>query len=413
MDKQAFYAEAMPDSRGPLEGIHVLEATNFGAGPICGMVLSDLGAESIKCEQPGPGDPIRQMPPFLQDDHVEGSIWYLTFNRGKRTVTLNFRHPEGQALFKKLAAKADIVVENFTPGTMDKWGLGYQDIRAVKPDIVYVSISGFGQFGPLRDKKGFDPIAQAMGGYMYTTGERDGRPLRAGPAVADNMTGWQAAMGAMAALLNRARTGQGQHVETSLTDALLYTTDIGIMGAANAGYDFRRNGNSTDSGAPFNTFVCKDGGHIFINACYDTHWPRLCELMGREDLKEDARTKDFFARTNNSEFIDSVVSEWATTGDLLDISAQLDAAGVTAGPVNDFKDVIQHPHYREREAVVDVENSRFGSLTHYGVPTKYSRTPARIKGRPPFKGEHNAEIYGGELGLSDDELATLAESGAI
>jgi len=287
MEKQEFYANAKAGSRGPLEGLKVLEATNFGSGPICGMTLVDLGAESIKCELPGAGDPVRQMYPYLEDDRAEGSTWYQTFNRGKQAITLNFREPEGQALFKRLAAQADIVVENFTPGTMDKWNIGYKDIVEVKPDIIYVSISGFGQFGNLSWKKGFDPIAQAMAGMMHCTGAKDGPPTRTGPAIADNMTGWHGAMGAMAAIIHRNKTGEGQHVDTSLTDTILYTTDVGIMGEANCNYQQVRNGNTIDSGAPFNTFICNDGGYIFINAAYDGHWVRLCDIMERPDLKDD------------------------------------------------------------------------------------------------------------------------------
>ena len=413
MEKQEFYKNARADSRGPLEGIKVLEATNFGAGPICGMVLVDLGATSIKCEMPGTGDPVRQMYPYLQDDRVEGSVWYQTFNRGKQAITLDFRKPEGRDLFKRLALEADIVVENFTPGTMAKWGLGYDDIAAIKPDIVYISISGFGQFGPLSTKKGFDPIAQAMAGMMHSTGEKNGPPLRAGPAIADNMVGWHGAMGAMAALLHRNRTGEGQHVEAGLTDVILYTTDVGIMGEANCNYHQVRNGSTIDSGAPFNTFLSKDGHYIFINAAYNAHWVRLCELMNRADLITDPRTSEYSARGDNRDFVNEVVTAWAASQSLDEAMRQLDEKEVTAGPVLDFRQILDLPHYRERDAIVEIEHPKFGRLSHYGVPTKYSRTPAQPKGYSPMKGEHNDLIYRDHLHLSEAQVAELKQKKVI
>jgi crotonobetainyl-CoA:carnitine CoA-transferase CaiB-like acyl-CoA transferase len=292
MDKSAFYADAMPGSRGPLAGIRVLEATNYGAGPICGMVLSDLGAESIKCEQPQVGDPIRSWPPYLTGadgkDFWSG-IWALTFNRGKRAVTLDFRKPEGQDLFRRLAAHADVVIENFTPGTMARWGLGYADLKAVKPDLIYVSVSGFGQWGPLKDKRGLDPIGQAMGGVMAGTGEPGGRPLRVGFAIADNMSGWMGAMGALAALNFRRRTGRGQWVDASLIDAMLTRSDVKLMGVAHAGYEVKPTGNGTDLGAPLDLFRCADGRWLYIHALYDHLWKRLADVMGRPDLKRKTR----------------------------------------------------------------------------------------------------------------------------
>jgi len=209
MEKTEFYRDALPDSRGPLEGLRVLEATNWGSAPICGALLVDLGAESIKIDMPGTGDPVRHVGPFVGDNaKLDASIYHNVFNRGKRNITLDIRKLEGQALFKELAMSADFVIENFTPGTMSKWGLGYDEIREVKPDIIYISVSGFGQFGPLQRNKSFDPIAQAMAGMMVSTGEKGGRPLRTGHAIADNGVGWQGVIGALAALYHREKTGE-------------------------------------------------------------------------------------------------------------------------------------------------------------------------------------------------------------
>jgi len=414
MEKSEFYQDAVAGVRGPLEGVRVLEATNFGAGPICGMVLVDLGAESIKCELPGVGDSTRSWPPLVgAGGDLESSVWNLTYNRGKRGVTLDFRAPEGQKLFLKLAAEVDIVVENFTPGTMAGWGLGYEEIRADRPEIIYVSISGFGQFGPLHKKKGLDPIAQAMGGVMSATGEKGGEPIRVGYAIADNMGGWQGAMGAVAALNYRDVTGRGQHVDASLVDAMLYASDAKIMGTAN-GQNFRveRTGNSIDS-APFNTYLCKDGVHLFIHAVFDPHWRRLCEVMGCPELAEDERTLDWGARTHNFDLVDGIVADWAATLDSEQIMPLLDAAGVTNGPVLGFAEIINNEHFRQRESVVEIDHPQHGPLTTFGVPIKFSTTPSRPAGPSPGLGRDNDAVYRQLLGLGDEELAALAQQGVI
>ena len=416
MDKSQFYADALPGSRGPLTGIHVLEATNYGAGPICGMVLSDLGAESIKCEQPQGGDPIRAWPPYLtgaDGQDLWSGVWGLGFNRGKRSVTLDFRKPDGQALFRRLAAQADVVVENFTPGTMARWGLGYADLRAVKPDLIYVSVSGFGQWGPLRDKRGLDPIGQSMGGVMAGTGEPGGRPLRVGFAIADNMSGWQGALGALAALNFRRHSGRGQWVDASLIDAMLTTSDVKLMGVAHAGFEVRPTGNGTDLGAPLDLFRCADGRWLYVHALYDHLWQRLADVMGRTDLKDDPRTRDWAARAANIPVVNDSVGAWTATRTLNEAMAALDAAGVTCAPVLSFPDILAAAHYRERESVVELEHPRYGPLTHYGYPVKFSRTPAGPRAVAPALGQDNAAVYGDLLGLSDAEQAALREQGVI
>lgn len=414
MDKAEFYKDARLDSRGPLEGLKVLEATNWGSAPICGALLVDLGAESIKIDMPKTGDPVRHVGPFIGDNSkLDASLFHNIFNRGKRNITLDIRHPEGKAIFKELAKDVDIIIENFTPGTMDKWGLGYQDMRGVKPDIIYVSISGFGQFGPLHKNKSFDPIAQAMAGMMVSTGEKGGRPLRTGHAIADNAVGWQGVIGALSALFHRQRTGEGQHVDANLADAMLYTSDMGIMGTANANYKIKRLGNAIETGAPFNTYVCKDGRYIYIHGVLDAHWQALCRIMGREDLITDERTATMQVRPQNIEFVDEVVGNWTATVTIDEASAALEKGGIAAGPVLDFPEIIKLPHYRERDSVVEIEHPHHGTLTTYGVGTKYSRTPASIKGPAPGLGQHNQEVYKDLLGYSDDKLAELSKSGVI
>jgi crotonobetainyl-CoA:carnitine CoA-transferase CaiB-like acyl-CoA transferase len=414
MLKEEFYAEARAGTHGPLTGIRVLEATNYASGPVCGMILSDLGAQSIKCELPGTGDPNRQVGPFIKNLRDGGSsVIYNSMNRGKRCVTLDFRKPEGQDLFRRLAARADIVIENFSPGTMDAWELGYRHIRAVKPDIVYVSISGFGQFGPLHHKKGFDPVGQAMGGLMSVTGEPDGRPLRAGFVIADDMAGWQAAIGALAALHHRTTTGEGQQVDACLTDSQLYASSYGIMAAAEAGHVWQRSGNSLGSGAPMNTYQCKDGHWLSVFAPFQKHFEALCRLMGRDELIGDPRSATWDARGEHAVWLDEIVGTWTATLTAEEAETALAAADIVAARVLDFGEIVRFPHYHARDMIVKAEHPTHGPLTHYGVGTKYSRTPGGVRRAAPLLGEHNAEVYCDELGLSADELAALRDKGIV
>jgi crotonobetainyl-CoA:carnitine CoA-transferase CaiB-like acyl-CoA transferase len=414
MDRSEFYAEAEAGSTGPLQGVRILEATNYGPGPMCGMVLCDYGAESIKIDMPGSGDPIRQIAPFVPgDDPLENSCWHLTLNRAKKGITLDIRTEAGQALFRELAAKVDIVIESFTPGTMAKWHIGYEDLIKVKPDLIYVAISAFGQFGPLHTKKGFDPHAQAMGGMMSVTGERDGRPLRCGFAIVDNMCAWQGAMAAMAALHYRKQTGCGQFIDASLADVTLYASDVNLMGAPNERYIAKRMGNATLGGVPINSYLCRDKRFIFINAAIDPHWVRLCKLMGREDMIEDPRFSTMGARSKHLDLVDAAIGQWAASVPLADALRLLDAEGVTAGPIMDFDEIINFPHYLERESIAEVEHPRYGTLKMNGVAPKFSLTPAHIRGPAPRIGEHNTTVYAAELGLSAERIQALQKQRVI
>ncbi|MGK2941029.1 MAG: CaiB/BaiF CoA transferase family protein [Immundisolibacter sp.] len=413
MEHKDFYRDARPDGAGPLAGLRVLEATNYGAGPFCGMVLADFGAESIKVEAPA-GDPIRVLSPFVGGQAgTEHSVWYLSINRNKKGITLDLRQPRGQALFRRLAARADIVVENYTPGAMASWGLGYADLAALKPDLIYVSVSGFGQFGPLSQRKGFDPVAQAMSGLMSVTGEPDGRPLRAGFAFADDLSGWLGAMGAMAALLHRNATGEGQHVDSSLVDSLIYASDMGVMAAANAGHIWQRQGAGAEGAAPLNSYRTEDGRHVFIHGVFDKAWAALCAAMERGDLITDPRTATVGARGEHKTLVDEVVASYAASHSVEEIVERAERSGFVASPILDFAQVGQEPHFRQRASVAEVDHPVHGALTLQGVSPKFSRTPAGVRHAAPTLGQHNAEIYGSLLGLDSATLQTLHADGII
>ena len=412
--REQFYAGARSDRSGPLDGVRVLEATSYGAGPFCGTVLADFGAESIKIEPPGRGDPVRQLGPFVGGQPgADAGSWYLSINRNKRGITLDLRQAEGREVFRELLAQVDILVENFTPGVMARWGLDYASLAADYPRLIYVSVSGFGQFGPWHHRKGFDPVAQAMGGLMSVTGERGGPPLRAGFAIADDLSGWLGAMGAMAALHHRERCGEGQHIDSSLVDAVLYASDMGIMGAANAGEVWQRTGASVDSAGPLNSYPCADGRYVFLHAVFDSAWRGLCEAMQRPDLVDDALTRDFAARAAHLPFVDEVVGEWTATQSVEAVVEQAEQLGFVAGPILDFGEICEQPHYRERGSVTSVEHPEHGELTLYGVSPKFSRTPAQVRSAAPRLGADNDAVYRGLLGYSDDHLAALRTRGVI
>ena len=412
MTKEEFFQEADTATDGPLDGIMVLEACTTYAGPVAAAELADMGAEVIKCELPGSGDVSRAFAPHVPGaPELDRSAPFLSINRNKKSITLNFHHPQGQALFLQLAQRADIVVQNFRPGTMDKWHIGYADIREVKSDIVYVSISCLGQWGPLSHKVGYDVDAQAMGGLMSITGQADGPPLKTGNATADFLTGVKAAQAGLAALVRRLRTGQGQHVEIAMVDAILSVTEGGIMQAATCGEVWKRDGNRHPAVAPVNTFACADG-YIILALAHDKQWQRLSVLIGREDLRDDPRAATVAARKKHEPLIESAISAWTQAQTVREAVAQLNAESISASPIYDFNDIIQEGHFRVRDMVCEVEHPTSGHLTHYGSAPKFARTPGGIRTPAPLLGQHNAEVYG-SFGYSAEILEEWQKAGVI
>jgi len=335
----------------------------------------------------------RWMDPFLDDSRdPNAACWHMSVNRGKRAVTLDIRTPDGQGIFRDLARDADVLVENFTPGAMDALGLGYAAIRQVNPAIVYVSVSGFGQWGPLRAMRGVDTVAQAMSGMMAMNGVVGGDPLISTANLVDHLTGWQGAIGAMAALLNRHKTGEGQYIDVALADTAIYASDQRIMAAHNADKQWPRMGNSIDMGAPMNCYRCKDGDYVYLFAILDTLWPRVCTVIGREDLIDDPRCKGMRNRAQNRHFVDQVTADWIAGHDRDEVVRRLQAAGVSIGPVLDHAEVAQYPQFLEHEAVIDMHHPRYGTLRTYGVVPKFSRNPG--PGTRPGAGHGPAQRRG-------------------
>jgi len=403
MDKSAFFADARHDLTGPLAGIRVVEATTTWAGPMAGCVLADFGATVIKVEHPD-GEILRRVPPTYDDSKL--SLFHETVNRNKQNVSLDLRHSEGRRLFLALCAEADIVIENFKPGTLAGWGVGYADVKAVKPDIIYVSISGFGQFGPLSDRPGYDPIAQNYSGWSSLNGAPDDGPTKAPTFLGDDLGGVHGALGAMAALFHRLRTGEGQHVDIALTDALIFQSD-GLLAAGALGIPMRRWANQFAIAAPVNRYACTDG-YIYGGVLLDSHWKQLARIIGREDLAGTVGIE----RIKRREEFDLLVAQWCIRHSTAEVVDLWNTAGLAVTRVNSFAEASREPHLAAREMLQEVTLTDGKTVPIVGPAAKFSRTPVRIRHAAPALGQDNAEILGA-LGVDAAGLEALKRDGVI
>jgi crotonobetainyl-CoA:carnitine CoA-transferase CaiB-like acyl-CoA transferase len=357
---------------------------------------------------------LRHLPPFLEDEEsgTKESIFHLSINRGKKNITLNFKTPEGQEIFKELAKKVDVVIENFKPGTMEKWNLGYEDIRKVKPDIIYTSASGYGQFGPYAHRPGFDTVGQAYGGLMHVTGSPDGPPTRTGNAMSDNITGWLGAYSTVCALYYRDKTGKGQHIDIGQVDVILYTSEIGILGAATGKFHWDRIGSGHPSAVVCDQYLCKDG-YVYVIVNQPSHWQRFCKIIGREDLADDPRTNTPEVRVKNRSFVDGVVGNWVKEKTVDEVVKLLDDAQLVVMPILNFSQIIENEHIRARDMIVEVDHPTLGKLPIYGIGPKLSLTPGKIRSAAPLLGQHNEEIYQGLMGFGKEKMEALKEKAII
>jgi formyl-CoA transferase len=407
VDKADFYRDARTDLTGPLAGVRVLEATTSWAGPMAGCVLADLGADVIKCEIPT-GEMSRHTPV-----KVPGST--LAFlneaaNRNKRSLALDLRLDGGRDAFLQLAATCDIVVENFLPGTLARWGVGYEQCRAVKPDIVYVSISGWGQFGPQSHRAGYDPIAQAASGWMSINGPADGAPCKGPTYVCDDLAGLHGAIGAIAALHHRNATGEGQHVDAALLDAVLFQSN-GFLSLAAMGRPTPRMGSEVTETCPVNTYACGDG-HVFLAIALDSHWAKLCDVIGRPDLAAAPGFATNPQRVANRVAVNAVVSDWCATRPAAEVDRLLGGAGLAIAVVESYEQASRNPHVRERDMLQDtvLADGTVAPLT--GPAVKFSRTPTRVRHASHALGADTVEVLH-EAGLDDAAIDALRAAGAI
>ncbi|MEV6278844.1 CoA transferase [Nocardia sp. NPDC051832] len=397
-------------STGPLADLRVIEMGQLLAGPFCGQLLGDFGAEVIKLESPGSGDPMRQ---WGREQSQGKSLWWPVVARNKKSVTCNLRDPEGQRLARDLIARADIVIENFRPGTMERWGLGYDQLRDINPGLIMTRVTGYGQTGPYAPRAGYGSIGEAMGGIRYTTGDPDSPPARTGISIGDSLAAVFATIGTLAAVHHRTRTGQGQLVDSAIYEAVLAMMESLLPEYAVTGYQRDRTGSVLPNVAPSNVYPTAGGELILIAANQDTVFGRLATLMGRPELATDARYSTHLARGARMAELDDLIAGWTAGAKADDLLERLHAAGVPAGRIYTARDMFDDPHFAAREAIVRIAHPEFGELPMHNVVPKLSATPGSIRHAGPDLGQHNTDVYCGLLGMDADQLAELAESGIL
>lgn len=392
----------------PLEGMVVLDATQIMAGPFCTLLLADMGADVIKVERPDGGDDTRRMgPPFVAGE----SAAFLAMNRNKRSLALDLKREEGRDLFRRLARRADVLVENFRPGTMEKLGLGYEALCEIHPGIIYCSVSGFGRTGPYRLRGGFDLVAQGMSGLISCTGHPGGPPTKVGVPISDLNAGMYAAYGILCAYVHRLRTGRGQLVDTSLLEgAIAYTFwESAIFFAT--GRNPEPMGSAHRLNAPYQVFRTKDGS-LSVGAATQGTWEMLCQAIGRPDLPADPRFRENAARIAHYQELAAILEEIFQQDTTAHWLGRLEEAGVPAGPIFTLAEVYADPHVRAREMVVEVEHPVAGRVQNIGIPVKLSGTPGRIARPAPTLGQHTDEVLAW-LGLEKAAISRLREAGVV
>jgi formyl-CoA transferase len=407
MEKSAFFREAREDLDGPLAGLRVVEATTTWAGPMCGCLLADHGADVVKVEHPQ-GEIARRSPPFLPGTDPPVSFMHATVNRNKRSLALDLRDARGRDVFLDLASRCDVLVENFRPGTMDTWGLGYEAVRARRPDVVYVSISGYGQWGPDHERVGYDPLAQAASGFLSLNGSPDGEPVKSPTFLADDLAGLHAAFATLSALRHRERTGEGQRVDVSLLDAMLFQS-TGYLTLGAMGVELPRLGNEFRIAAPANTYSCRDG-RIMAGVLLDTHWRRLAPAIGRGSAADDPRYATAPERLARRAEVDGWLAAWAAERSVSDAVRELSEAGIPVAPVRSYAEAARDPHVEAREMLQPLRQSDGSLAPVVGPPAKLARTPIRARSAAPELGAHTEEILA-DLGLDADARRLLRESG--
>jgi crotonobetainyl-CoA:carnitine CoA-transferase CaiB-like acyl-CoA transferase len=399
-----------------LAGIRILDLTRVLAGPLATQTLADLGAEVIKVERPGTGDDTRAWgPPFLKDrdgKETRDSTYFLSCNRGKRSVTIDIARAEGQDLIRQMAQHCDVFAENFKAGDLARYGLDFASLRKINPRLVYCSITGYGQSGPYSQRPGYDPIAQAVGGLMSVTGERDGRPQRVGVAVVDVLTATYTAIGILSALRHRDATGQGQHLDMALLDVQLASMINIAQAYLSAGVVAGRNGNEHPSVVPSQSFVCADG-MIMLAAGNDGQFARLCQALEREDLARDPRFATNEARVGNREELTELLDALFAQRPMSDWSERLARAGVPCGPVNDISQAFEDPQVIHRGLRVQLEHPLAGLMDTVANPVRLSASAASYTLPPPLLGEHTDEVLQRLLGMTVSEIEALRRARVV
>lgn len=400
----------MTENRLPLESLRVIELGTLLAGPFSGRLLADFGAEVIKVEPPGKSDPMRNW--GKSKDGV--GLWWPIQSRNKKSITLNLREVEGQEILKELVKEADILIENFRPGTMEKWNLSYEELSEINPKLIMVRTSGFGQTGPYRNRAGFGSVGEAMGGLRNVTGFPDRPPSRIGVSIGDTLTALFATIGCLVAVHEREHSGLGQVVDTALYESVFSIMESLIPDYVLADYSRERMGNILPGVAPSNIYLTLDKTYIVIGANADGVFSRLCEAMGQPELSTDPRFSSHHARGENMKVLDMMIEEWTKTLNAKDALKILEEKGVPSGLIYSAKDILEDPQYIEREMIIKVDHPKLGEFPMPGIVPKLSRTPGKVKEPGAEKmGKHNQEVYGNILGYSKERIEELENANII
>ncbi|HEX6763436.1 MAG TPA: CoA transferase [Gaiellaceae bacterium] len=398
---------------GPLAGVRLVELGMLLAGPFAGRLLGDMGADVIKVEPPGKPDPLRN---WGHARHRDRSLWWPVQSRNKRCITLDLRERRGQELLLELVRVADVVSENFRPGTLERWNLGYEHLAEANPGIILARISGYGQTGPYAGRAGFASVAEAMGGLRYINGFPNEPPPRTGISLGDSLAAMFATQGILAALYQRdvLGDGTGQVIDVSLMEASFALLESAVPEYDRLGVVRQPAGTGLKGVAPSNIFKSRDGSWVVIAANQDNVFRRLCEAMGVPELADDARFSTHLARGENQEEIEGIVADWAAQHDGREIDAVLNEHGVVCGPINTIADIFEDPQFRAREMLVEHEDPEFGTYVGPGIVPKFSATPGEVRWSATWEeGSHNHEVYCDLLGLSESELEGLRKAGIV
>jgi len=396
--------------RGPLSDLRVIELGTLLAGPFCGQLLGDMGAEVIKIEPPGQGDPLRV---WGRQAAGEPSLWWPVVARNKKAITLDMRQTEGQNVLKELVLKADFLLENFRPGTMEKWGCGYEELQKINPRLIMIRVSGYGQSGPYSHQAGFGAIGEAMGGLRYVVGDPTTPPSRVGISIGDELAATFACLGALSALHYREKTGRGQVVDSALYEAVLSMMESLITEYDKTGYIRERTGAILPNVAPSNVYKTSDG-LVLIAGNQDSVFGRLCEAMGQKDWPKDPRFISHQSRGTNQKLLDGLIEAWTQTLTTKEVLSFMDKFGVPAGLTYRAPDMLEDPHFKARESIVTTKHPYFGDLKMQNVAPKLSESPGGIHSAAPTQlGEHNTEVYEKILGYNAERLTQLRNNKVI
>jgi len=398
-------------SKKALDGLKVLEMGQLIAGPSAGRMLAEFGAEVIKIETPKTGDPIRNWRVVENGT----SLWWYVQARNKKSITVNLREAEGQEIIRELVKEIDILVENFRPGTMEKWGLGYEQLKEINPRLIMIRVSGYGQDGPYRDKPGFGSIGEALGGLRYITGYPDRPPTRVGISLGDSLSALYAVNGALMAVYHRdvKGTGEGQVIDVALYESVFSLMESTLPEYDRAGVLRERTGSTLPGITPSNTYMCGDGKYVVIGANGDAIFKRLMLAMGKADIAADSRFENNTKRSEHAEFLDALIEEWTKSMPFDEVMTYLDEAKVPAGAIYSIKDIVEDPHYHAREMIQEVNVEDLGTLKMPGIVPKMSLTPGSIEWAGPKLGQHTKEVLSEKMQLSAKEIEKLEENGII